>query len=933
MKGQTVSHYRISDQLGAGGMGVVYAAEDMRLGRRVAVKFLAPDLLQDPQALERFRREARSASSLNHPHICTIYDVGAHGEQQFIVMELLEGQTLRELIKEGRIDVGVLLRLGVQIADALNAAHGRGIVHRDIKPANIYLTSEGTAKILDFGLAKLSNETSQSRGAARSTRSRTGFPTVPGTPVGTINYMSPEQARGEALDTRSDLFSFGAVLYELATRRPAFAGSTDAVVFDAILHRTPVPPSRINPALPPAFDDVIKRALEKDPALRYQTAADLEADLERLRRAPPDSVVTQRKRVARALSWVLPLALAAILAVIWRTGTTPGLAQHDRILLADFVNNTEDPVFDDTLQRAVAYQLEQSPYVNLVPETRVAETLRLMGRAPDERITSALARDICERDGIAVVVSGSITSLGTQYAIHLDATGCRSGESIAREQVQAESKERVLRAVGEAVSRLRRELGESAASIERFDRPIEQVTTPSLPALRAYTLGHFQVLSGHQPEAIPLFKRAIELDPHFALAYARLSTIYHNLNMTEPAAEAARQAIRRADRVSEREKLYITQRYHSIVTGDLDQYRDTLEIFRQTYPRDPVPLINLGVLSAHTGQFGEAVRIMEEARRLHPTYRAIYDNLADYYRTLNRFDDAAAILHEQVKHTRETAYTHYQLFTIFFVQGDTRRRDAEWQWLRDKNDVTYLERIDSNLARSAGRLREAREIAERAAERDLARDDRRGAAFRLTSIAVHSALAGNAREAQRLANRAVALAPTPATWESASFPLALAGDAARATQLLEQCLPHFPTQTQYKSVYLPVDRAAIALARGDAAAALEALRPAAAYELGDWAEYWVVYLRGVAYLRLGAARESLAEFEKILKRPGLYPFNIAIPLAHLYEGRAAALAGDMRRSMAAYDRFLELWKNADPDLPVVREAIEERSRIRADQGE
>ena len=948
MKGQTVSHYRIGTQLGVGGMGVVYAAEDVRLGRAVAVKFLAPELVHDATALERFRREARSASGLNHPHICTIYDVGEHGQQHFIVMELLEGRTLREVLGGGPLELPLLLRLGVQIADALDAAHGRGIIHRDIKPANIFVTSPGNAKILDFGLAKLSREIrlgSIDRGQ-RSTRSddvRTL--TVEGMPLGTVAYMSPEQARGETLDGRTDLFSLGAVVYEMATGRPAFPGTTDAIVFDGILHRQPVTASQFNPDLPPGLDTVVSKALEKDRRLRYQTAGDIKADLLRLERdagphyhdqdpgTPVRQLEPERARGA-ATSRFLPaaaaffvLAIAAIVAVVWKTEQAPILSERDRILLADVANETGEPVFDDTLERAIAFQLEQSPYLNLVPETQVAETLRFMGRQPSEAITGRLAHEICERENIAALISGSIARLGSTYVIHVDATNCRSGEALAREQAEADKKEQVLRAVGGAVTRLRGKLGETLASVERFDTPIEQATTPSLAALRAYTAGHLQVLNGRQGDSIPLFKQAIALDPDFALAYARLSTVYANLEMTEEAIDAARQAFRRAGRVSERERLYITLRYHSVVTGDVDRYRAALEVYSQTYAHDPIPLINLGDLLMNLGQFADAIDRLERARRLNPRHRTVYDNLVEAYLGVGRFEEAAATLREQMKHTQETAYTHVQSSTIAFARGDFRLFEQERQWLRDRNDTIRLQNLDARTFQFLGRFREARELIELGVQRDLARGDRRGAALRLTSQAAREAVVGNKRETRRLVERALALATGPVMWESAALPLALAGDVSRATSLLDRCLPHFRSHTEYNAVYIPRDRAAVALARGDPTDALNALQPAAAYELGKWAGYWIVYLRGAAYHQGGDGRTSMGEFGKILNHVGLEPFSVLIPLAHVQLARAAALAGDTARSRAAYDHFLSLWHAADGELSLLQAAKRERASL------
>ena len=933
MKGQTIAHYRIGPQLGSGGMGVVYSAEDIRLGRAVAVKFLAPELVNDDTALARFAREARSASALNHPHICTIYDVGESGPHRYIVMELLEGHTLNAVVQHRPLDSDLLLQLSIQVSDALQAAHDRGIVHRDIKPANIFVTRDGNAKILDFGLAKLTHETGAASAADvdRTTGKRGHRLTSAGVRLGTVAYMSPEQVRGAALDHRSDLFSLGAVIYEMATGDPAFTGSTDANVFDAILYREPVPATAKNQRLPRLFDDVIARALEKDRDLRYQTAADLKADLQRMRRdsAPRAPVAVSarpaatppRRRVLAAL-WAVPALVLLALLMAWRGAPAATLAERDRILVGDFINETGEAVFDETIERAVAFQLEQSPYFDLVPEPQVAEVLRFMARPPDEPITVEIAREICERGAVAAWLSGSIARLGSTYAIHLDARGCSSGETLASEQIQAEGREKVLPAVGAAITRMRATLGETLASVERFNQPIEQATTASLPALRAYSIGHRLVLSGRQHDAIPLFKEATTLDPDFALAYARLSTIYGNLGMENESVIAAREAFAGANHVSERERLYITQRYHSVVTGDAERYRAVLELYAQTFPGDAIPHINLGDLMLNLGQFEQALVHLETARRLNPRHRTVYDNLAIAHRALGRYGEADAIMREQIAHTQETGYTHIQLFETALAAGATDRMEEERRWFRQRGDEIRLLVVEANECEFTGRFRRLRELVELGTQRDTSRNDAVGAAWRLSDQAAREAVVGHAAHARRLVERALAMASTPEIWARAALPAALAADARLAGTLLEKVHPQFASNTEF-GIYFARNRAAMALAQHDPAAAIDALAGMSNSELGLWAGYWVVYLRGVAYQQAGNAAASLNEFDKILRRRGLEPYNVLVPLSHLQAARAAAATGDITRSRAEYDRFLSLWATADEDLPVVREARRE----------
>jgi serine/threonine protein kinase len=668
--GRTISHYRIIEKLGGGGMGVVYKAEDARLHRFVALKFLPQEVSRNPQALARFEREAQAASALNHTNICTVYDIGEENGNAFIAMEFLDGRTLKHRIDGKPLPVDQTIDLGIQIAEALDAAHGKGIIHRDIKPANIFVTDRGRAKVLDFGLAKLASDDANSSSASSlPTVTSEELLTSPGTAMGTIAYMSPEQARGEVLDVRSDLFSFGAVLYEMATGRVAFAGNTAAVIHDAILNRSPAQLDQENPQAPPELARIISKALEKDRKLRYQHASEIGADLQRLKRDTdsgrenilihtPASASVKRKRGPWAIvsAGAVAVALAGGMLFI-HNRKAHALSETDTVVLADFANATGDPVFDDALKQALAIQLAQSPFLYVLSEQSVNAQLRYMGRPPNERVTQEVAQEICQRTGSKAVLSGSIASLGSQYVIGLNAVNCLSGEPLAREQVQAERKEDVLKALGSASTGFRAKLGESLSSIQRFDVPLIDATTSPLDALKAFSLAQKISHQEGDPEAIPFYKRAIELDPRFAIAYENLAVGYTNSGQTSLAAENAKKAYDLRDRVSERERYNIEAFYYVAVTGELEKAAETFELHAQAYPRDFAPRSNLGNTYMLLGQWEKALPATQEAMRLEH-HVADFSNLGQVYVALNRLDDAKATFDQASARKLDAGFLH-----------------------------------------------------------------------------------------------------------------------------------------------------------------------------------------------------------------------------------------------------------------------------------
>jgi len=929
--GQRVAHYQILSELGSGGQGTVYKASDTKLERTVAIKLLPPELTSvDDTSRKRFQREAQLASSLDHPNICIVHDLLEVDGAVFIVMQFVEGRNIRQLVKSRPLEIRSALKIAIQVCDALAAAHSKGIIHRDIKAHNIIVSEAWQAKILDFGLAKLIIERSDGRDQTELTEL--------GSPYGTPTYAAPEQSRGEKVDHRADIFSTGVLLYELLAGTRPFHGKTAIDVRHSVLYDEPKSISeKRGSAIPPKLEVIVNRALSKDPANRYQQMSQMRDELIEVLRELPEGKESSTETFlegfkpaplsylprlhgetfAAALAVLFIIAAIAAYAFYFRPRAFP-LTSKDTILITDFTNTTGDSVFDETLKQGLAMQLQQSQFLNIFPVSRVRETLRQMERAPDERVTVEIGREICQRNELKALIASSIAAFGSHYVINLEAINARNGESIAHQQTEAQSKEEVLKSLSSAASGIREKLGESLSSIQASDIPLYQLTTPSLEALQSFALGFDRSNKGEYSESIPLFRRATELDPNLAYGYSLLAGNYTIINEPGRAAENAAKAFALKDRVSEREKLYITSVYYAYTLGDLDKAIEMLGVYRQSYPNDFRPSGNLSLVYLLLGQFDKTIDAARDSLRLNPNISAWHVTLGRALLRLNRYDESKQVFTNAIQHGLDDIRFHAGLFAIAAISDDATEMNNQVAWARGTpNEYAALD-WQAEATAFAEKWREAHALSQRSIDVALRRDVKGVAASFAAMQALRAASIGRKDAAIALAEQSLKLEHNQVSLPQATLALALCGQSSQVQALVDEMTKQHDRNTLINGLWLPTIRAALDLTRQNPAGAIEKLQAVERYESAG--EFWPEYLRGLAYLQTKKGAEAAAEFQKILDHRGRAPLSILHSLAYRGLAEAASIGGDKTTALKLYEDFFTHWKDADSDLPVVLEA-------------
>jgi eukaryotic-like serine/threonine-protein kinase len=986
--GSRFGPYEIIEKIGSGGMGEVYRARDTRLDRDVALKLISARYLNGGSASTptpaaagsahgaasraRFLREARSSSALNHPNICTIHDIGEQDGQPYLVMELLHGETLKQYLAIHKITAAETVAFSQQAASAMAAAHARGIIHRDIKPANIFVVERADGlhqiKILDFGLAKRQGEvlagdtTRPTSGSddATATSADLGEMTLtsPGSTIGTIAYMSPEQARGETLDARSDLFSLGSVVYEMATGSSPFAGASTAEVFAALLTKDPVPPSQLNPSLPAGFDAIPLKLLAKNKDDRYASATDLQAALKALNGdsssrsatvAAPAPVPVAKAEVPPAKSrsgLYAGIALLLVAAVgfggyeLWHghaSGPSSGSAtsapgsvamtMKDSIILADFVNHTGDPVFDTTLNQALAIQLQQSPLLNIVSQQHLRQSMKYLGKSSEDPLTPAIAREIGEREGVKAIITGTIAKLGNDYIITLAAQTTATGDDIASEQAQSPDKEHVLDALDKAATAMRGRLGESLSSIQKLDTPLGQATTPSLEAFRAYALGDVEHEKGLDfPQAAEHYRQALNLDPKFAMAWARLGVVYNNSGQFGKALEYYTKAYNLSANVSERERLYIAGHYYQNVLGDIPKVIEALELSIKTYPREFDSYVNIGVAYSAIGQVDQAIAYTQKAIAMQEDDAVAEENIVSNYMAIDRLDDIARAI-ERTRKLGIADSTQFQqeIYLYGFLAGKPDEMAKVLAITEGRADSYLITQQTAVVAEFEGRYRDAKAAWSKAAREAASQKAPDAQAGFLLALVSGQGLAGMCDDAPREIKEALAIDKSKPTLRTTAYTAAICGDNKTATHIVEDLVKQYPADTLIQQITAPQTLALVALDEHKPEEALRQLEINRPYDLASPG----AYLRGLAYLQAGDSANAITAFQQATKYRGatLLNFYQNYPQAQLGLARAYALAGNKAAAKKAYQDLFETWKHADADLPQLVAAKKEYAAL------
>jgi eukaryotic-like serine/threonine-protein kinase len=875
--GTVLGPYKIQGALGQGGMGQVFSAIDTRLDRRVAIK-VSPEHFMD-----RFGREAKTISSLNHPHVCTLYDVGPN----YLVMELVEGETLAAHLKRGKLSIDQTVQYGRQIASALAAAHAKGIVHRDLKPANIMLCESGV-KVLDFGLAKAAGD-----------ETLTALHAVVGTPA----YMAPEQREGKPADPRTDIYAFGCVIYEMATGARPGSG--------------PRVGSR-------RLEKIVNRCLEQDPERRWQSVAELE------------SALTALARPGRHWTSLAAAALAVLVVLAggyFYLHRSPKLTDKDTILLADFENKTGDPVFDATLRQGLIVQLQQSPYLSLVQDQKIRATLKLMGKAVGSAPTGDTAREVCERVGARAMLTGRISSLGSQYVMSLHAEGCANGEALDDQQQQVRAKDQVLNALGDMAGKFRARAGESMTAIRKHNVPLEEGTTSSLEALKAYTAS----LTESGVEAVSQLRRATELDPQFAVACSVLAIQYSGLGEAARSRESAIRAYQARERASGPEKFNIEYSYHRNVTGNLEKAWQAVSLWRQTYPRDQKAFsLSAGYAANGTGRLEQAFQLAAKSVALEPDQVYGYTGQANVLFRMGRFEEAEKSFAAAAAHHARLEDSPAFLYLLAFAKGDKPGIDrALAEGHENQNSELIMAQLQALAAAHDGHLDESERYSRQAVEMALRAGLRERTAVFQAVPAAWNALYESKGAARAAADAALKTFEGRDVSYAAGFALGLAGDGAKAEALADKLDKEYAEDTHVQATYVPTLRALAALARKDPRKAIDLLEANRPYEFGIpplafvhfYGNMYPIYIRGLAYLEMHRAQEAVAEFERLLAHRGLAVGDPVEAAARRQLARALDMAGDKTKARSAYQDFLKSWQDADQDIPMLKQAKAEFTRL------